>query len=155
LTLLLFALDNYATERVFTASGGRLMNRDGKKKFGVVLLSVLMIGASLPRAAIAGMIDTQTVVNAETRANALSRINRALSQEEVGRKLAEAGVSREAIDARLASLTDTELSSLADRMDSAPAGGDLLAVVGIVFIVLLVLELVGVIDIFKTIGPAR
>lgn len=131
------------------------MNRDGKKKLGVAVLSVLMLGATLPRAAVAGIIDTQTVVTAESRANALSRIDRALSQEQVGAKLAEMGVERADIDARLASLTDVELASLADRMDNAPAGGDLLAVVGVVFIVLLVLELVGVIDIFKTVGPAR
>jgi hypothetical protein len=34
-------------------------------------------------------------------------------------------------------------------MDQMPAGGDLLAVIGIVFVILLILELVGVIDIFK------
>jgi hypothetical protein len=35
-------------------------------------------------------------------------------------------------------------------MQEAPAGGDgLIAVVGLVFVVLLILELVGVIDIFK------
>ena len=32
---------------------------------------------------------------------------------------------------------------------SPPAGGDALAVIGIVFVVLVILELVGVIDIFK------
>ena len=32
---------------------------------------------------------------------------------------------------------------------SAPAGGDILALIGAVFVVLLVLELTGVIDIFK------
>jgi uncharacterized membrane protein (Fun14 family) len=38
---------------------------------------------------------------------------------------------------------------LADGLDEAPAGGDALAVIGIVFLVLLILELTGVIDIFK------
>jgi hypothetical protein len=131
------------------------MNRDGKKKLGVALLSVLMLSATLPRAAFASIIDTETVLTVENRADALSRIDRALSQEQVGQKLAEMGVERSAIDSRLASLSDVELASLADRMDNAPAGGDILAVVGVVFIVLLILELVGVIDIFKTVGPAR
>jgi hypothetical protein len=36
-------------------------------------------------------------------------------------------------------------------MQGAPAGGDVLALVGAVFVVLLILELVGVIDIFKTV----
>ena len=38
---------------------------------------------------------------------------------------------------------------LAEDLENLPAGGSVLAVVGIVFIVLLILELVGVIDIFN------
>ena len=34
-------------------------------------------------------------------------------------------------------------------MDQVPAGGDFLVLVGAVFVVLIILELVGVIDIFK------
>ena len=59
------------------------------------------------------------------------------------------GVDPAAVDARVARLTDAELRSLAERMDAMPAGGDALAVIGVVFLVLLILELVGVIDIFK------
>ena len=59
------------------------------------------------------------------------------------------GVDPAAVDARVARLTDSELQSLADRMQQMPAGGDALAIIGIVFLVLLILELVGVIDIFK------
>jgi hypothetical protein len=61
----------------------------------------------------------------------------------------EMGVDAASIDSRVASLSDRELHQLATDMQSAPAGGDVLAVIGVVFIVLLILELVGVIDIFK------
>ena len=54
-----------------------------------------------------------------------------------------------AIEGRLAALSQDEIASLADQIEQAPAGGDALAVIGIVFVVLLILELVGVIDIFK------
>jgi hypothetical protein len=47
---------------------------------------------------------------------------------------------------------DADLATLSQRMRVAPAGGDVLAVIGITFVVLLILELVGVIDIFKKIG---
>ena len=50
---------------------------------------------------------------------------------------------------RLAALSEQEVASLADQIESAPAGGDALAVIGIVFLILVILELVGVIDIFK------
>jgi hypothetical protein len=61
------------------------------------------------------------------------------------------GVDAASIDSRVASLNDRELHQLAAEMQSAPAGGDILALIGAVFVVLLILELVGVIDIFKKI----
>jgi hypothetical protein len=59
------------------------------------------------------------------------------------------GVDPAQVESRVAALTDAELSRLAGQMSEMPAGGDALAVIGIVFIVLLILELTGVIDIFK------
>ena len=53
---------------------------------------------------------------------------------------------------RIASLSDTELKLMTEKLDQLPAGGDsFLGVIGIVFIVLLILEITGVIDIFKRI----
>jgi hypothetical protein len=50
---------------------------------------------------------------------------------------------------RIAALTPAELSRLATQLEQAPAGGDGLAILGIVFLVLLALEFTGTIDIFK------
>jgi len=50
--------------------------------------------------------------------------------------------------ARVASLSDLELAQLDGQLDSLPAGGSL-ALVGAVFVVLMILEFTGVIDIFK------
>jgi hypothetical protein len=59
------------------------------------------------------------------------------------------GVDPAAASERVASLSDEELASVAGKLDALPAGGDFFAVVGIVFVVLLILELTGVIHIFK------
>ena len=55
------------------------------------------------------------------------------------------------IDERMAALTDQELQLLATDLENMPAGGSLLGALGVAFIVLLILELVGVIDIFNKI----
>ena len=60
------------------------------------------------------------------------------------------GVDATQIDSRVAAMTDAELRSLAGEIENLPAGGDALAVIGIVFLVLLILEAVGVLDIFKS-----
>ena len=46
-------------------------------------------------------------------------------------------------------MTPDELARLSRGLDELPAGAGALEVIGVVFLVLLLLELVGVIDIFK------
>ncbi len=72
-----------------------------------------------------------------------------LARDDVRLKFVELGVDAAVIEGRLAALSDDEIQTLADRIGEAPAGGDALAVIGIVFIVLMILEFTGVIDIFK------
>jgi len=91
-----------------------------------------------------------SAVEAQGRSESLATINAALAREEVRSELSSLGVEPAQVDARLAALTDSELRSMAERIQTMPAGGDgVLAVIGVVFIVLLILELTGVIDIFK------
>ena len=53
------------------------------------------------------------------------------------------------VQQRLQGLTDEEARQLAQQIEELPAGAGLIEVVGIVFVVLIVLELVGVTDVFK------
>jgi hypothetical protein len=117
----------------------------------VSLLAASLLAASLPPGANAGVISTQQYLTAIDREAALARIDAVLAREEVRSRLEHYGVDPVAADERIAALTDQELSLLATELENLPAGGDLLGVVGIVFIVLLILELVGVIDIFSRI----
>jgi hypothetical protein len=115
----------------------------------VVAVSLSLISLGTPVIATAGIIDTQTAIEASRRDADLAVIRAGLDREQVRRQFATLGVDPGMVDTRLAALTDAEIAQLADRMNELPAGGDLLAVIGVVFIVLLILELVGVIDIFK------
>jgi len=124
-------------------------------RYLIYVLCAAVAVAGMPAPVQAGIIGTETVMTADARADSLARINRALQAAEVRERMQALGVAPATVDARLAALTDAELASFADRLDQAPAGGDALEVVGLVFLVLLILELVGVIDIFKTIGKAR
>lgn len=113
----------------------------------VLCFAVLNLGS--PMMANAAMIGTLQAVESGTRAQDLATVNAALAQDQVRQQFAALGVDPAQIDSRVAALTDSELRSLAGQMSGMPAGGDALAVIGIVFIVLLILELTGVIDIFK------
>jgi hypothetical protein len=119
-----------------------------KRSFVYVLcLAILQLGS--PMAADAALIGTLEAVESTTRAQDLASVNSALARDDVRRQFVALGVDPVQVDDRIAALTDSELRTLAGRMGEMPAGGDALAVIGIVFLVLLILEAVGVIDIFK------
>tara|TARA_R110002073_G_scaffold262504_1_gene425559 strand:- start:62 stop:436 length:375 start_codon:yes stop_codon:yes gene_type:complete len=77
-----------------------------------------------------------------------SRIDNLLASEQVQQELQALGVDHADAMARVAALTPTELQQLNQRLDSLPAGSSLLGLVGAVFVILLILELVGVTNIF-------
>ena len=110
-------------------------------------LGVFNLGS--PLVAHAELVGTLQAVESSTRTQDLAAVSAALARQDVRDQMAALGVDAADIDARVARLTDSELRALADRMGEMPAGGDALAVIGIVFVVLIILELVGVIDIFK------
>jgi uncharacterized membrane protein (Fun14 family) len=117
----------------------------------VAVLAASVLAASLQGAAHAGVISTQQYLTTVDREATRARIDAVLAREEVRSRLEHYGVDPLAADARIAALTDQELELLATELENLPAGGDLLAVIGITFIVLLILELTGVIDIFNKI----
>jgi hypothetical protein len=104
-----------------------------------------------PHAAWAGNIGTEAALAMAAPADqaALARVQDVLSRADVQSRMTALGVDPAAAAERIASLTPAELSRLATQLEQAPAGGDGLAILGIVFLVLLALEFTGTIDIFK------
>ena len=121
-----------------------------RRSLALTLAAAVFATAPL-NAARAGVISTQEYLTTVDRDATLARIDAVLAREEVRRSLEQYGVDPVAANERIAALTDEELSLLATDLENLPAGGSLLGVAGVVFIVLLILELVGVIDIFNKI----
>jgi hypothetical protein len=119
------------------------------KRLLVQLLCVGLLNLGSPLVAHAGLIGTLQVLEADTRAQDLATVNSVLARDELRQQFVALGVDPAAVESRLAALTDSELRMLSAKIAEAPAGADALAVIGIVFLVLLILEAVGVIDIFK------
>jgi hypothetical protein len=114
------------------------------------LISVSIVCMGFAQVAPAGMIGTGYLLEDESRAASVSRMEILLAREDVGRQLQAFGVDRTMVMERLDALSTAELLELEARLDSQVAGGDVIAVVGVVFIVLMILELVGVTYIFKS-----
>ena len=114
-------------------------------------VSLSMVCLGFAQVAPAGMISTSQFVENEARVESLSRIEVLLAREDVAKQMVALGVQPQQIMERLDAMTTAELLELEARFDEQVAGGDALAVIGAVFLVLLILELVGVTDIFKSI----
>lgn len=98
----------------------------------------------------ASVIGTTEYLSATDRAGKIASVQATLARADVQTRLEKLGVNPADAVARVASLTDSELADVSTRMENLPAGGDgFIAVIGIVFVVLMILEFTGVIDIFK------
>lgn len=117
--------------------------------FTVNSLAILSLGFA--QVSVAGVIDTQHLIDAENRQNAVSRIEATLMRQDVAEQLLAQGVEPSAVMVRVQNLTTAELMLLDGQINEQIAGGGAVGIIGAVFLVLLILELVGVTDIFKAI----
>jgi len=120
------------------------------KGFVVRLASVALVCAGFAQFAFAGTISTQYLADMQAREASIERIDVLLASESVARQLTAFGVDRNVVQDRIQGLSDAELITLQGQIDNQVAGGDALGLIGAVFVVLLILELVGVTDIFKS-----
>ena len=119
-----------------------------KSALALYLIAGLVAGASTPVEA-SSLVSTSQALALED-GNAREVVDAWFAREDIEQQLTALGVDPELAQLRVAAMTATEVVELADSIEDAPAGGDgVIAVLGITFLVLLILELVGVIDIFK------
>ncbi|MBN2428602.1 MAG: PA2779 family protein [Deltaproteobacteria bacterium] len=126
------------------------------KKFfkSVTCLMLVMSLASLhfPHIVRAEMIGVQMLLDAQQRSEKIDKARTFLQREDVREQMVLLGADPDEAQLRVEALSDRELSLLAQQIDDLPAAAGaeaLLAIVGIVFVVLLVLELVGVTNVFS------
>ena len=115
----------------------------------VAVMCISLLGAAMPMQARAAIVPTDRAISLEQRDAYIGTVTAGLAREDLRQRFVALGVDPAQVETRLAGLTDSELAALAERIDEVPAGGDALAVIGIVFLVLLLLEFTGTIDIFK------
>ena len=122
--------------------------RHATKQLLLFLLIITFISTSaLVPAARSATIDTSTYLNnsiSPTQAELQSLIN----QEDVRDKLIALGVDPDNAAQRIAALTPSELNQLQENMGELPAGANALAILGGLLLVLIVLEVLGVTNVF-------
>ena len=113
------------------------------------LLVVSMFGMTVHMTANAGIVNTTDMIDAQQVQQERERIQDWMARDDVRDQLTAMGVDVNDAQARVDSMTDQEVLTMAAKMDQMPAGsgtGEVLIIAGLVIVIL---ELTGVIDIFK------
>lgn len=116
-------------------------------------VTMTMLLMSLPVQTVqAAMVKTETVLTLSTAKNVRENLNQFLKREDVKAIMTAQGISPIEAKARVDSLSDAEITQLADKMDQLPAGGSTFGVIigaaVIIFIVLVITDILGYTDIF-------
>ncbi|KQV54291.1 MULTISPECIES: PA2779 family protein [unclassified Duganella] len=126
------------------------------KKFIVHFLMSAFVVVGFQQTAQAAMIGTAQVAAADAAAQVRARLVAELQRADVQIALERNGITMEAAQARVAALTDAEAASLAQQVDSLPAGGDgLIGALVFIFVVLLVTDILGLTKVFPFTRSAR
>ncbi len=129
------------------------MSKTPSGRLLIYYLALLSATLGTPSLSHAGAIGTQALLQLEERQARVERIDAVLSGTRVQEALIQLGVNPSEVKARVAALTDEELMTLEKDLNALPAGGQsIFLLAGVVFIVLLILDAVGVTNVFRGIG---
>jgi hypothetical protein len=120
------------------------MNAFKRITASVLIASTTLMG--MPLTAQAGMVGTEEVITAAS-ATDREKVTSFLEREDVRSALEAQGLNSAVATERVKAMSDAEVAQLASRVDQAPAGGVIGALLTI-FIVLLVTDILGFTSVF-------
>lgn len=119
-----------------------------------LLSGLLMILPVLP--AQAAMVGTDQIVSSASSQLQADNVRRFLAQQDAWQQLQAWGVSPSTLDARINSLSDSELARINQGIDNLHAGGtSVLGVLVLIFVIFVITDVIGATDIFPFIHPVR
>jgi len=113
----------------------------------------LMSGWSLP--SYAGIISTEQLLQQQLESLDRQSLITMLDRDDVRRQLVERGVDPDDAKMRIAALSDEQVREMKDGIGELPAGGGVVGILVAVLLVLVILDIVGVTNIFSFIHPPR
>ena len=117
-----------------------------------IFLAIWVFMISGPSQAMAALVGTERVFDAERVQNARELIHGLMAREDIQAALVREGIDPREAQARAESLSDAEAVRLAGAIETLPAGGSSLGIIVfailLVFILLLITDILGYTDVF-------
>lgn len=117
----------------------------------VVTTCFIALSCYVP-AANAAIVGTESLLSVETNR---ARVETFLARADVQQQLVKQGIDPEQALSRVNRLTDAEVNALAEKIDTMPAGGDVVGAAVFIFLVLLVTDLLGLTDVYPFVKNNR
>ena len=119
-----------------------------------IILSITLMSMSFTSAQ-AAMISNDQVINHLQHNSARTELLQTINRANVKEQLLNMGVKAADIESRIKLMTHEEIAQLNQQIDELPAGGDVLGVLLIIFIVFVITDVIGATDIFPFIKPVN
>ncbi|MQA67322.1 MAG: PA2779 family protein [Alphaproteobacteria bacterium] len=125
--------------------------REQRRSIAILAIASFMTASVAVPAANAKLVTTERVASADVQTQR-DRITSFLKREDVRAQMQRLGVSPDEAEARVAGLSDAEVSRISGNLDTMPAGqgalGTILGVALVIFIVLLITDILGFTHVF-------
>ena len=119
-----------------------------------ILLSVTLMSLSFTSTQ-AAMISNDMIINHAQHSSAKAELIQTINRSDVKQQLLNMGVKPVDIESRINLMTHEEIAQLNQQIDELPAGGSILGVLLIIFIVFVITDVIGATDIFPFIKPVN
>ena len=124
-----------------------------RRPIAIFLSILLALMPLLP--AQAAMIGNEQIVHQGLSHQTRDGLQQLFEQETAQQQLQAWGVSPDKIKSRIDSLTDAELARINQQVNDLHAGGSVLGILLVIFIVFVITDVIGATDIFPFIHPVK
>jgi len=119
-----------------------------------LVLSFLLLLASFSQAQ-AAIIANNQLIQQTQQASDRAALLQTLQRSDVQQQLLAMGVSTADIQSRVSQMTGDEVAQLNQQINDLPAGGDVLGIIVLIFIIFVITDVIGATDIFPFIHPVK
>ena len=126
-----------------------------RKNLGFISLfmaTIMLVIATPYQPLLAAMVPTETILDKTIAQDARNHLKTLISRNDIKDALISQGIDPDEAKARVDSLSDSEVTEVADKIEQFPAGrgafGALIGAALIVFLVLLLTDILGYTDVF-------
>jgi predicted PurR-regulated permease PerM len=119
-----------------------------------IFLSILLALMPLLPAQ-AAMIGNEQIVSQSQSQQTRDGLQQLFEQETARQQLQAWGANPDQIKSRIDSLTDAELAQFNQQVNDLQAGGDVLGILLVIFLVFIITDVIGATDIFPFIHPVK